>query len=129
MIVPKLWPPKTIHFLPDCLSSINRLRRSFGNPSFAVKTVYETTATAISSNNKSRSQPVWPDDEIKRCLIFSNIAQKGSQIIFYIKGVLFKIAQKFTRIFGLLLQENLLLRRSKNRPIWSHWSQLMSVGR
>ena len=35
--------------------------------------------------------------------------------------VLSKTAQKFNRIFGLLLEENLLPRASKNHQIWSHW--------
>ena len=37
--------------------------------------------------------------------------------------VLFKVAQIFTIIFGLLLKANLFQKSSKNRLIWSHWQQ------
>ena len=33
----------------------------------------------------------------------------------------FKIAQKLEQIFELLLEEHVLARTLKNRPIWSHW--------
>ena len=54
----------------------------------------------------------------KNCRNFYNVAQK---VAFYLKVVFFEIAQEVTRkVFGLLLQENLLQRTFKNCPIWSH---------
>ena len=67
------------------------------------------------------SWSVWPDDGVKSCPIFPKIAQKVTKS-FYTKVVEFRIAQKITRIFGLLLEENFFTRSSKNNPIWSHWS-------
>ena len=46
--------------------------------------------------------PVWPDDEIKSCPIFSKIAQKEAKSYFIWRFVLLKIAIKITGIFGLL---------------------------
>ena len=43
---------------------------------------------------------------------------------FYMKVTLLELAQKVTKIFGLLLWDNLLPRTCKNRQIWSHWSGL-----
>ena len=40
-------------------------------------------------------------------------------------GVLLEL--KYSRIFSLLLEENLSLRHIKNNPIWSHWMQLTSL--
>ena len=65
---------------------------------------------------------MWPWNEIKSCLIFPNIGQKLPNYC-YMKVVLFKISKKVTKIFGLLLWEILLPRRTKNRPIWSHCSR------
>ena len=64
---------------------------------------HDRLLTVLERNALRPLESVWPDDELNSCLIFSNIAQKSSQINFFIKVVLFKIAQKFTRIFGLLL--------------------------
>ena len=40
---------------------------------------------------------------------------------FYIIVTLLEKAPKVTKMFGLLLRENLLPWTCKNRPIWSHW--------
>ena len=42
---------------------------------------------------------MWPDDGIKSCPTFPNIAQKVTSIIFHVKVVLFKIAQTNSRLF------------------------------
>ena len=53
-----------------------------------------------------------------------NFPQKWPRT-FYIIVTLLEIALNVTKIFGLFLWENLLLRACKNRPIWSHCRPLI----
>ena len=67
------------------------------------------------------SAPVWPDEGIKSSQIFPKSCSKAATSNFIHIVTLFKDPNSF-KIFGLLLQENLSLRRFNNCPIWSHWS-------
>ena len=68
----------------------------------------------------SSSYAVWRDDEIESCPIFPNMVQKSSQIIFYIKVILFKVAQKLPEYLGYFCKK--ITMKIKNRPIWLHCS-------
>ena len=82
------------------------------------------------SLNRFRTRPtkrreivaVWPDVLPKCSPISTRSWPKDCHSSFYLKSVVFKLAQKVNKIFGLLLKEYLSLRTFlKNRPIWSHW--------
>ena len=65
------------------------------------------------------TQAVWPDDWINNWLISPKIAQQVATH-FLPKS---DIIRKVTKIFGLVLRDNLLPRTCKNFLIWSHWTQ------
>ena len=65
--------------------------------------------------------PVWPDDGIKSCPIFFQYRPKSSNITFYMKVVLFEIAQKILEYLGYYCNKIRYQEVLKNNPIWSHW--------
>ena len=58
-------------------------------------------------------------NSVTRCLISPKHAPKVAYTLYMIVALL-EIAQKITKICGLLLCDNLLPRTCKNRQIWSH---------
>ena len=65
---------------------------------------------------------VRPDDGIKSCPIFHNIAQKVAKSFFGTKVALFKKAQFFL-VYSDNFCKNFFYQEDKNRPIWSHMLQ------
>ena len=63
---------------------------------------------------------VWPDVKIKRSPNLTTSSTNGSHSSFYLKGMLFKVAQKVHFDLGYL-SEKMSPKTFKNRPIWSHW--------
>ena len=59
-------------------------------------------------------RPVWPDDGIKSCPIFHNIALKSSQIIFTRKLYLLKLPKNLPEYFGYYFKIKWLPRSLKS---------------
>ena len=70
-----------------------------------------------------KTEPVWPDVEIKSIPNFSKNCPKTSQSSPKLQVMLFKIAQIVSKhlgyFCGLISHQGTL----KNRPIWSHWME------
>ena len=67
---------------------------------------------------------MWPDVRKINSLNVSKSCPNSNHSRFYLKVILFNTAQLVAKYFELLLHGIFLPRTFKNRPIWSHCSQL-----
>ena len=88
-----------------------RLRLTFKKSTL---NIFSFFAKLVSTKKTYTSVTRWWNKQLPN---FYQYCPKSRRIIFYVKVVLFKIAQTFSKIIGLFLKENLW---PKEHPIWSH---------